>query len=432
MPIPRLSSRVRDLQPSPIREILAVAGRPGMISFAGGLPSPDSFPSLDLGALPASVLQYGESEGEAALRRRLAADLREQGLDCAPEQVVILSGSQQGIDLVAKLFVDPGTPVALESPSYLAALQVFRFFGARFLPFAAGDIGAAGPLFPGRPALAYVIPTFQNPTGYCYGEAQRRDFAGICDELGVPVFEDDPYRDLCYQASERRPLCRHLKSAPWIYQGSFSKTLAPGLRLGYLAASPELLPYLTRLKQAADLHSNRLSQWLVLGELESAGRAARLAALVAAYRQKRDAFAALLAEHFADLATWQVPAGGLFFWLKLKAPFDTRRLLPLALERGVAFMPGEPFHADSAAGQGTIRLNFSHAGSAEAGRGLEVLAGLIRGWEGSGEGGDKAAGPSCHGGMPMPAAVCAALAGLPEDFMAAGRGDAPPQEREGF
>lgn len=375
-PLPlSLSDRVRDLHPSPIREILAVVSRPGMISFAGGLPAAETFPDFGLAA-PVEALQYGPSEGDPALRARIADELAALGLDAAPERVLVLSGSQQGIDLVGKLFIDAGTPVAVESPTYLAALQVFRFFGARFTPFAPETLDAAT-LREAGTAFAYAIPTFQNPTGRCYSATERAALADACRQSGVPLFEDDPYRDLVYDACARRPVCAELAGSRWIYQGSFSKSLAPGLRLGFLAASAELFTPLVRLKQAADLHSNRLSQWLVLQQLESPVRPARLARLADFYRARRDVFAAALDRHFGALADWQTPAGGLFFWLRLKRVVDTRALLPAAIERGVAFMPGEAFYPDDPAATGTLRLNFSHAGEAEIERGLAILAELV-------------------------------------------------------
>ncbi|MFA6313387.1 MAG: PLP-dependent aminotransferase family protein [Sterolibacterium sp.] len=373
------SSRTRDLHPSPIRQILAVVDRPGMISFAGGLPAVDSFPQFSLDSMPQHILQYGPSEGEWELRQQIAEELRGTGLRCTAEQVLILSGSQQGIDLVAKLFIDPGTAVAVESPTYLAALQVFRFFGARF---AAYDAGA--PDLPAwlrdKPAVAYAIPTFQNPSGRCLDAAERAALAAACDAAQVPLFEDDPYRDLVYDACERTPVCARLERAPWIYQGSFSKSLAPGLRLGFLAASPELLLFLTRLKQAADLHSNRVSQWLVLQQLRDPARGGHLEALAERYRRRRDAFEAALRRHFGDLASWQTPPGGLFFWLTLKRRVDTRLLLPQAIEAGVAFMPGEPFMPMEVQASGQLRLNFSHASEAQAEVGLARLAALLRGF----------------------------------------------------
>lgn len=378
---PRYSRRVADLHASPIREMLAVIDRPGMISFAGGLPATDSFPELSPGAAPPGCLQYGASEGDRFLREQMAGELRALGLDCSTEQLLIVSGSQQGLDLVAKLFIDQGTTIAVESPTYLAALQVFRFFGAKFQPFSTRRpeviteaIGRGSE----RPAFAYAIPTFQNPSGHCYSLSEREALAAACDQAEVPLFEDDPYRDLAYDPCERRPVSSLLKTAPWIYQGSFSKSLAPGLRLGYLAASRELMPFLVRLKQAADLHSNRISQWLVGEQLLAPTRAERLARLRAGYRNKRDQFDAALRRHFSDLADWQLPPGGLFFWLQLRQPVDTRSLLPAAISEGVIFMPGENFHANGDDGIGTLRLNFSLASAEEMETGLHRLAALLR------------------------------------------------------
>jgi DNA-binding transcriptional MocR family regulator len=374
---PRFSARTRDLRASPIREILAVLDRPGMISFAGGLPSPDSFPRLSLEGMPPEMLQYGASEGERELREAIADELAALGMRCTGDQVLVLSGSQQGIDLVAKLFIDAGTPVAVESPTYLAALQSFRFFGARFLAYDPRSADGAD-WNRAQAAFAYAIPTFQNPGGRCLTTAERATLAAACDRSSTPLFEDDPYRDLVYDPCDRTPVCALLKRASWIYQGSFSKSLAPGLRLGYLAASPDLVPFLTRLKQAADLHSNRISQWLVLQQLRDPERSARLAALAARYRTRRDNFEAALRRHFSDLAAWSTPPGGLFFWLTLRHRIDTRRLLPQAIEQGVAFMPGEPFLPCETEGCGALRLNFSHAREEEAERGLALLARLVR------------------------------------------------------
>jgi len=372
----QFSKRLANLEASPIRDILAVIERPGMISFAGGLPSPESFPSMNLSDVPPRWLQYGPTEGDSALREHIAAQARETGLACEAGQVLILSGSQQGIDLVGKLFIDPGTPVAVESPTYLAALQVFRFQGARFSTLDPTQT-AAGMDKGERPALAYAIPTFQNPTGRCYSAAERATLAQACDDLNVPLFEDDPYRDLAYDACERTPVCALLKKTSWVYQGSFSKSLAPGLRLGYLIASPDLVPYLVRLKQAADLHSNRISQWYVLEQFADPSRQARLAALAESYRAKRDFFADQLSRYFDGLARWQVPPGGLFFWLELNARIDTRQLLPAAIERKLAFMPGEPFFAQRPEACGALRLNFSHASPEQTVLGLKALAELI-------------------------------------------------------
>ncbi|MDD5580915.1 MAG: PLP-dependent aminotransferase family protein [Methylobacter sp.] len=326
--------------------------------------------------MPQHILQYGPSEGEWELRQRIAEELHGRGLRCTAEQVLILSGSQQGIDLVAKLFIDPGTAVAVESPTYLAALQVFRYFGARFVAYDAETPNVQA-LLREKPAFSYAIPTFQNPSGRCLDASQRNALADACDAACLPLFEDDPYRDLVYDQCERTPACVLLQQAPWIYQGSFSKSLAPGLRLGYLVASPDLLPFLTRLKQAADLHSNRVSQWLVLQQLNDSEYSKRLEELAESYRQRRNSFESALRRHFGGIASWQTPPGGLFFWLTLNRCIDTRLLLPKAIEAGVAFMPGEPFLPMSEAGCGQLRLNFSHASEEQADSGLRKLAALV-------------------------------------------------------
>jgi 2-aminoadipate transaminase len=373
--MPRLSRRIADLRPSPVREMLNVAQRPGVISFAGGLPSADSFEGLDLPAPPADLLQYGPTEGEPALRARIASDLAALGLDTAPDRILILSGSQQGLDLAAKLTVDEGSTVAVESPSYLAALQVFRFFGARLETLDRAEPSRGWGAAP--PALAYVTPTFQNPTGACWTVAERRAMAQACLAHDVVLLEDDPYRELVYEPCERRPVCADMARGSWIYQGSFSKTVAPGLRLGFLTASPDLFPLLVRAKQAADLHANRVGQWMVSRHLEDPDRGPRLQRVAALYRDKRDRFAELLTRHLGNAASWTLPPGGLFFWVTLEGGVDPEALLRRSLERGVLFTPGSHFSAEAAACP-AIRLNFSLAEPDAAERGLAILGELLR------------------------------------------------------
>lgn len=371
------SDRVENLVSSPIREILSVIDRPGMISFAGGLPSSESFPRLNIKEIPRSWLQYGPSEGDWGLREWIARDANSKGLVCTPEQVLVLSGSQQGIDMAAKLFTDPGSSVAVESPTYLAALQVFRFYGAQFCTFDRSVNTCWSDTAAAKPRIIYTVPTFQNPTGHCYTDAERSRLAAFCDVNDVPLFEDDPYRDLVYDPCSRTPVCAQLKKASWMYQSSFSKSLAPGLRLGYMIASPNLIPYLTRLKQAADLHSSRISQWIVLQLLEDPHRGDRLQSLAQSYAARRDHFQLLLEQHLGDWADWQKPPGGLFFWLRLQRHCDTRQLLTKAIDRGLAFMPGEPFFAGAA--ECCVRLNFSHADEQQAERGIRILRELLGG-----------------------------------------------------
>lgn len=378
------SERVSRLKSSLIREILAAAQRPEVMSFAGGLPAESMLPAVDWSAMPVGLGQYGMSEGEPALREVLAAEARALGIDCQASQVLVVSGSQQTLDLAAKLYIDQGTEILMEGPTYLAALQIFQLFGANCLTV---PVQAEGPdlaalrqrLEQHAPAFAYLIPTFQNPSGVRYSEERREAVAALLDEFGVTLIEDEPYRELTFDGGSAKPIVARLRKASWIYTGTVSKTLLPGLRVGYLIASPDLFPHLLRLKQSADLHTNRIGQWQALQWIGSARYNDHLGVLRQFYRERRDAFEAALQTHFADLANWNTPQGGLFFWLTLKQPLDTRTLLDAALAQDVAFMPGEPFFADPQANPGHLRLNFSHIDPARLDEGLKRLAAVVRG-----------------------------------------------------
>ncbi len=377
------SERIDRLKSSLIREILAAAQKPEVMSFAGGLPAEPMLPKVDWSEMPVSLGQYGMSEGEPALREVIAAQARLLGVPCEASQVLVLSGSQQAIDLASKLFIDPGTEVLVEAPTYLAALQSFQLFGANCLAVPQEADGMQLDalrqcLEQHKPAFAYLIPTFQNPSGARYSEAKREAVAALLDEFNVPLFEDEPYRELVFDDEQATPIVSRLQRTSWIYTGTVSKTLLPGLRVGYLIASPDLFPYLLRLKQSADLHTNRIGQWQALQWLGTAQYDAHMAELRRFYRIRRDAMQAALLEHFAELADWQVPEGGLFFWLTLKQPIDTRTLLKPALAADVVFMPGEPFFVDPESNLGHVRLNFSHVAPERLAEGLGRLARVIR------------------------------------------------------
>ena len=377
------SERISRLKSSLIREILAAAQRPEVMSFAGGLPAEPMLPTVDWSAMPASVSQYGMSEGEPELRELIAAEARTLGLDCDASQVLVTCGSQQALDLVTKLYVDPGTEILVESPTYLAALQSFQLFGAQCLEV---PQEADGPniaalrerLEQHKPVFAYLIPTFQNPSAVRYSEAKRDAVAALLDEFGVTLVEDEPYRELVFDDYKAAPITSRLKKTNWIYTGTVSKTLLPGLRVGYLICSKELFPHLLRLKQAADLHTNRIGQWQAAQWLGTEKFQRHLAELRSFYRVRRDAMQTALEEHFGELAEWNVPQGGLFFWLKLKNPLDTRALMHKALAVDVAFMPGEAFFIDPDKNPGYMRLNFSHVAPERLGEGLRRLAGVVR------------------------------------------------------
>lgn len=377
------SERVSRLKSSLIREILAAAQRPEVMSFAGGLPAEAMLPKVEWAAMPVSMGQYGMSEGEPALREALAAQARSLGLACEASQVLVVSGSQQTLDLAAKLHIDVGTQVMLEAPTYLAALQIFQLFGADCITV---PLEADGPdlkqlrarLEQHRPAFIYLIPTFQNPSAVRYSEAKRDAVAALLDEFGVTLVEDEPYRELTFDGGSATPIASRLKKASWIYTGTVSKTLLPGLRVGYLIASQDLFPHLLRLKQSADLHTNRIGQWQALQWIGTEQYQSHLSELRDFYRDRRDRFQAALQTHFSDIAHWNVPQGGLFFWLTLEQPLDTRTLLDAALAADVAFMPGEPFFPEPDKHPGHLRLNFSHIDPARLDEGLKRLAGVVR------------------------------------------------------
>ncbi|NSL55460.1 PLP-dependent aminotransferase family protein [Uliginosibacterium sp. IMCC34675] len=382
-----LAHRTARLKSSLVRDILAAAAQPGMISFAGGLPAADLMPPLPLEAFANSALhQYGTSEGEPAYRSAVAEWIGSMGLEVSAEQVLALSGSQQGLDFAAKLFIDEDSPVLVEGPTYVAALQVFELFGA---DIASVPLTAEGPdlaafealLATRKPRCVYLIPCFQNPSGTCYSPAARAGIAELLDRYNVPLIEDEPYRSVALDVEHpMTPICALLHRASWIYLGSFSKILWPGLRIAYLAAHPALLPHLVRLKQAADLHTQRPGQAAVAHWLAGGTQASDLGKLCSGYRLRRNAMQAALARHFGDIADWQTPRGGLFFWLRLRGELSaTRATLDKALAQGVAFMPGEAFFPDPLQGRQYLRLNYSRSTPEEMERGLATLAACIRG-----------------------------------------------------
>jgi DNA-binding transcriptional MocR family regulator len=381
---PRLSQRISRLKSSLVREILATANRPNMISFAGGLPAADLMPPLPMDAITdPSLYQYGATEGEAAYCEAVAQWVSETGLAVTPAQILPLAGSQQGLDLAAKLMIDAGTPMLTEAPTYLAALQVFQLFGA---DIATVSLLANGPdlaeleqrLAKHKPSCVYLVPTFQNPAGTCYSPEARRAVADLLDHYGTLLIEDDPYRTLALDLTHpATPISALLKRAPWIYLGSFSKILWPGWRLGYLAAREDLMQRLINLKQASDLHTQRPGQLAVSHWLRSDERSMHVVRLRNGYRLRRDAMQAALNRHLGDIAEWEVPRGGLFFWVRLLRHKATRALLAQAMEAGVVFMPGEAFYPDGRT-QEYMRLNYSHATREQMERGLALLSTLLR------------------------------------------------------
>ena len=361
-----LARRAARLEPSTIREILKVTERPGIISLAGGLPSADGFPVQAMAEASARVLrdhprealQYAASEGFAPLREWVAAELVMQGIRASASQVLITTGSQQGLDLVGKVLIDPGSTVAVESPTYLGALQAFNPYEADYVPVPGDD---EGPRPEGLDAargarFLYLLPNFQNPSGRCLSASRRQALAARALALGLPVVEDNPYGDLWFDAPPPPPLTATLGEQA-VYLGSFSKVLAPGLRLGYVVAPPALYPKLLQAKQAADLHTPGFNQRVVHEVIKDGFLRDHVPTIRARYKAQRDAMRAALEHHLPPGCRWNVPAGGMFFWVDLPAGLDATALLPKAVDAGVAYVPGAAFYA-GAARANTLRLSF--------------------------------------------------------------------------
>ncbi|MFT3818851.1 MAG: PLP-dependent aminotransferase family protein [Rubrivivax sp.] len=380
-----LARRAARLEPSTIREILKVTERPGIISLAGGLPAAEGFPVEAMAAAcakvlrdsPREALQYAASEGYAPLREWVAAEMAAQGLRAEPSQVLITTGSQQGLDLVGKVLVDPGCRVAVESPTYLGALQAFSPYEPEFVAVDGDD---EGPL-PQALAAArgarflYLLPNFQNPSGRCLPAARRLALAEQARAVGLPVVEDNPYGDLWFDQPPPPPIAATLGDDA-VYLGSFSKVLAPGLRLGYLIAPPALYPKLLQAKQAADLHTPGFNQRVVHEVIKDGFLRQHVPTIRARYKAQRDAMRAALDRHLPPGCRYTVPAGGMFFWVELPAALDATALLPRAVEAGVAYVPGAAFFA----GQGranTLRLSFVTVSPERIAQGVAALGRVL-------------------------------------------------------
>jgi 2-aminoadipate transaminase len=380
-----LAARAERMNPSVIREILKVTEKPGIISFAGGLPSPKTFPITEFAAACAKVLkddgpaalQYAASEGFPALREWVAQSLT---WDVDPAQVLITTGSQQALDLIAKILIDKGSRVLVETPTYLGALQAFTPMEPEFISVGSDAEGidvadiaakAAGARF------LYVLPNFQNPTGNSMSEARRVALSAEAKRLNLPIVEDNPYGDLWFDAPPPAPLTARNPDG-CIYMGSFSKTLAPGLRLGYLVAPKALYPKLLQAKQAADLHTPSFNQRMVAEVLKDGFIDRHVPTIRALYKAQCHAMLAALDKHLAGTGIqWNKPDGGMFLWVKLPQGMNATNMLPKAVERNVAYVPGAAFYSGEAQ-HNTLRLSFVTASVEQINEGIALLAQTIR------------------------------------------------------
>ncbi|RJG01681.1 PLP-dependent aminotransferase family protein [Noviherbaspirillum sedimenti] len=382
----RFSRRAQKLESSAIREILKVTMRPEIISFAGGLPSPETFPVDHLRAAYDKVLttqgkvalQYGPSDGYAPLREWVAASLSKEGARIVPEQVLMVSGSQQALDLLGKVLIDEGSKVLVETPSYLGALQAFSVYGPQFeslptddgglLPESIAEIGQGA-------RLLYALPNFQNPTGRTLSVERRHALVEACARLRVPLIEDDPYGALCYRG-EPLPKLLGMNPEGVIHMGSFSKVLTPGIRLGYLVGPQPLIRKLEQAKQAADLHTAQITQMVVYEAVKDGFLDGHIPTIRKLYADQCQVMLSALEEFFPAGTRWTRPEGGMFIWVRLPEHIDSMKLLDEAVAELVAFVPGAPFYANDPQ-HNTLRLSFVTVPPEKIREGVAKLAKLI-------------------------------------------------------
>jgi 2-aminoadipate transaminase len=380
------------MRASDIREILKVTARPDIISLAGGLPAPELFPVDEyrrafewvLESDGATALQYGPSEGYRPLRNLLAERLCRFGMQCTGDDVLVTNGSQQALDLMGKIFLDPGDTVLVEKPTYLGALQAFNQYQATYAAVSMDEDGmrvdeverilAAGAQ---RIKFIYALPNFQNPTGRTMSLERRRHLVQLASRYGVPIVEDDPYGELRYEGQPLPTLKSLDTDGSVIYLGTFSKILAPGFRLGWVMASPEALEVVLHGKQPSDLHTGMAQQMATYEVAKDGFVDKHVERIKAFYKERRDVMLRAIEEHFPADAHYTRPAGGLFVWAELPPHIDTRELLLGAIEDKVAFVPGQGFHPDNS-GTNTMRLNFSNVPPDQLREGVRRLGHAIQ------------------------------------------------------
>jgi len=394
----RYAQRTQRMQSSAVRELLKLTEHPEMISFAGGLPAPEVFPvdqfqeacQSILGQHGRQALQYSTTEGYRPLREMIARHTARYGIHVEPENILITSGSQQALDLIGKIFINPGDRLLVEKPTYVGALQAWNAYQAEYITIALDDEGLqtdeleaalrAGPKF------IYVLPNFHNPAGVTLARERRQRLVELADRYGVPLIEDDPYGQLRYEGEHLPPLAvldRQLQgregmpySGNVLYLSTFSKTLAPGLRLGWVVAPAEVIQRLVQAKQGADLHTSTLAQMIAFEVAREGFLDRHVRFIRTVYRERRDAMFATLRRYFPADVHWTTPQGGLFLWVTLPEPMDATEILQAAIAENVAFVPGAAFFADGS-GRNTFRLNFSNASPARIKEGIRRLGTVL-------------------------------------------------------
>jgi 2-aminoadipate transaminase len=397
----RYALRTLGIKSSAIRELLKITQKPEIISFAGGLPAPDVFPVERFEAACHKVLtehgpqalQYGATEGYEPLREMIARNMARYGILSRPENVLITSGSQQALDLIGKLLINSGDLVLVEAPTYLGALQAFNVYGAQYVSVPVDEDGLLTdqlePCLRSGPKFMYILPNFQNPAGVTLSEERREQLIRLADRYGIPIIEDDPYGQLRYEGEHLAPLVvldrgnmrrdNGFTLGNVIYLSTFSKTLAPGIRLAWIVAPEDVISKLVQLKQAADLHTSTFNQYIAYEVARDGFLDQHVKLIRRVYRERRDIMLAALAELFPPEVTWTHPKGGLFLWVTMPEGTDCQTLFRSALVENVAFVPGESFYAnDGQEGCRHMRLNFSYCQPDQIREGVRRLAVAVK------------------------------------------------------
>lgn len=368
-----LAERTKHMQSSAIRELLKVTQLPDVISFAGGMPAPELFPVREIeeacGYLlreePMTALQYSTTEGYRPLREFLAESMAKYGIQHSPDNILITTGSQQALDLIGKMFIDPGAPVITERPTYLGAIQAWRAYQARFLTTLLDDSGMIVDELPTMlnketPRFIYVLPNFHNPAGTTLTEERRHRLVELARQHDLIIVEDDPYGALRFDGEDIIPIAA-LAPERTIYLGTFSKTLAPGLRIGWIVAPAEIIHRLVQAKQGADLHSSTFDQMIANDIAQRGILKVHVRKIRAVYNERRNVMLDALEEFWPEGSSWTRPAGGLFLWARVPKAINTFDFMRTALAKKVAYVPGNNFYPENDGGFDAMRLNFSNA-----------------------------------------------------------------------
>jgi 2-aminoadipate transaminase len=391
----RYAQRTKSVKSSIIRELLKLTQRPEVISFAGGLPAPEVFPVARfqeacqrvLANQATTALQYGPTEGYRPLRELIVAQMGRYGIVATVDNILITSGSQQALDLIAKLLINRGDRILVESPTYLGALQAFDLMGAEYVTVPVDDDGLQTcnmeQALRSGPKFMYILPNFQNPGGVTLSRKRRDELVELSDRYGIPIIEDDPYGQLRYEGEHISPLVvldrtnllrdNGYKLGNVIYLSTFSKVLAPGLRVAWIVAPPDVIAKLVQIKQSTDLHTSTFTQMVVYEAARDGFIDEHVKLIRATYKVRRDAMLSALNDFFPPEVSWTHPQGGLFLWVTMPPGVDSSRLLELALRQNVAFVPGEPFYPNGDTGS-HMRLNFSNAAPEQIREGIRRLS----------------------------------------------------------